>query len=119
MGAAPPPATPAIFLYCHPSRVAAPIAPAAESFALESPQPAKGLSIYASAPQLLTAAEEGPPTWVAAAERYIEQRARDVEQMKQASEQPQRQEEIDEIEKVLQQIRDIVVDTASSSAGGA
>jgi hypothetical protein len=115
-----PPATPALLLYCHPARVARPMESVNESFAMQSPQP-PGLSIYASAPELLTASDEGPPTWVAAAERYIEQRARDVEQLKQASEQPQRQEEIEEIEKVLKQIRDIVADTASSgsSAGGA
>lgn len=111
-----PPASPALFLYCHPSRLAPSLLTGLEGLAQATPQP-KGLSVYSSAPELLIGNEDGPPTWVASAERYIEQRTREMEQMKQATTQPQSQEEIAELEKVLAQIRDIVADTAKSSTG--
>lgn len=112
-GATRPPATRALFTYCHPARLLE-----SEAAREASGRAAKSYSLFAAVPDLETQAEEEVPGWVSATERYIEQRVRDMDQVRATGELPATGDDMEEVERILAQVRDIVVKAAGSSSSG-
>jgi hypothetical protein len=106
-GTYPPPATPALFTYCHPARV--------QNAEYET----MAYSVFEAAPDLRAQEDAETPAWVSATERYMEQRVRDLEQSRAGPTSDLRQGGIEEVEKILAQVRDIVAKAASDTSTGA
>ena len=83
---APPPRSPAIFAYCHPSLLEA-LAPAPAARARRGVGARPGAAAAPAHPDDLIRdlyqQAESVPSWLGSSQRYLEQRRRDVQQMKQ------------------------------------
>lgn len=112
----PPPASPALFIYCQPFRVLSTVRDASRSITpTRKGQPLQELdSIYDST--------ENVPAWVAASERYVEECELNLQKLQPAagtaSMDPARQRTAETLESTLQQIRATVARVARSTQSG-
>lgn len=114
----PPPASPALLTYCHPSRLSAD--PEARSQARYTLRAAAKASVEApSHPTFksLFEVEENLPSWIAASERFFEQQNL---QLRKLAEDPgrERQHNTEELRQTLEQIQEIIAKAAASTRSG-
>lgn len=127
--AVPPPVSPALFLYCHPSRLEQQPAAALEleqgvvrgipKGVMPEPEPDIAMDALSS----LYESGENVPAWIAATERYVEQRSLEADRMSREDEQPasrgreMRAKNAAVIQDTLRQIQETLANVAVKTKG--
>ncbi|MHB1397943.1 MAG: hypothetical protein ACYDAI_08460 [Trichloromonadaceae bacterium] len=114
----PPPASPALFTYCHPSRLSA--APEARSQARYTPRAsveAAGEAVAHPLFKSLFETADNLPSWIAASERFFEQQNLQLRKM---AREPgsERQRTAQGLRQTLEQIQEIIAKAAETTRSG-
>ena len=114
----PPPTSPALFTYCHPSRLSA--EPEARSQARYTPRAAAKTSAEAPSHPVfksLFEVEENLPSWIAASERFFEQQNLQLRKLAEAPGR-ERQRNTEGLRQTLEQIQEIIAKAADTTRSG-
>lgn len=114
----PPPASPALFTYCHPSRLSnAPEARSRARYTLGAAAEVAGKALAHPAFKSLFEVEENLPSWIAASERFFEQQSLQLRKMAQEPG-SERQRNTDGLRQTLEQIQEIIAKAAVTTRAG-
>lgn len=114
----PPPASPALFTYCHPSRLStAPEARSQARYTLRAGAEPAGEAASHPVLKSLFETEDNLPSWIAASERFFEQQNLQLRKMAQGPG-SERQRSTEGLRQTLEQIQEIIAKAAESTRTG-